>query len=96
MLGGLKKAKYVKQEIRLEPGDGIFLYTDGVTEAHSVRGDMYGEKKLLSFIDENIDNFSRDDLCRNACEAILSDVKSFASGAAQYDDITMMWVQRMQ
>ncbi len=95
VLGGLKKAKYVKQEIRLEPGDGIFLYTDGVTEAHSVGGDMYGEARLLSFIDDNTGSILGNDPCRSACEAILSDVKSFASGAAQYDDITMMWVQRM-
>ncbi|MBO6215529.1 MAG: serine/threonine-protein phosphatase, partial [Lachnospiraceae bacterium] len=89
VLGGLKKAKYVRQEITLDPGDSIFLYTDGVTEAHNEDGDMYGDERLLSFVTEGIGEAS----CKAACEAVLSDVNAFVGGAEQFDDITMMRVE---
>ena len=89
VLGAFEDAGYMRQEIRLAPGDSIFLYTDGVTEANDVNKEMYGEERLLSFITENMSDSS----CKAACEAVLSDVNSFADGAAQFDDITMMWVK---
>ena len=94
VLGGLKKAKYIKQEITLSPGDAIYLYTDGVPEARNTDNEMYEEDRLITFISKDISGeaFS-DDFCRKASEAILSDVKRFAAEALQFDDITMMWVK---
>ena len=89
VLGAFEDAGYMRQEIRLAPGDSIFLYTDGVTEANDVNKEMYGEERLLSFITGNMGDSS----CKAACEAVLSDVNAFADGAAQFDDITMMWVK---
>ncbi len=96
VLGGLRKAKYVRQEITLSPGDSIFLYTDGVDEAHDVNGGMYGDDRLLKLISEKVKDIStedRNDYCRAGCEMVLSDVQAYAAGAEQYDDITMMWVR---
>lgn len=95
-MGGLKKAKYLRQEVTLSPGDGIFLYTDGVTEAKDVSGNMYGNKKLLDFISRKfaeIDASDGNGYCKAACEMVYDDVKAFASDAEQYDDITMMMVR---
>ena len=89
VLGGLRKARYMRQEITLQPGDSIFLYTDGVTEAHDVNNGMYGEERLLTFIEEKVNESS----CKASCEAVLSDVAAFSDGAKQFDDITMMWVR---
>ena len=96
VLGGLKKAKYVRQEITLKPGDSIFLYTDGVTEAKAVSGDMYGEDRLLTLLKEKtgaIGAGDRNEFCRAACAMVYEGVSAFYSGAEQYDDITMMWVR---
>ncbi len=95
VLGGLKKSKYTKQQITLKPGESLFLYTDGVTEAKAPSGDMYGEERLLKLIDhrgDEIKSYEGNDRCRAACRIIYEDVENFASGAAQYDDITMMWI----
>ncbi len=93
VLGGLKKAKYLKQEITLKPGDCVFLYTDGVSEARAVSGDMYGEERLMQLMEEkfmSIKASDRNDHCEAVCRLVLDDVKKFAFGAEQYDDITIM------
>ncbi len=95
VLGGLRKAKYLRQEITLSPGDSIYLYTDGVDEAHDKNGDMYGDERLLAFISKEagtIQEENGNEYCKAVCEAVLSDVRDFAEGAPQYDDITMMCV----
>ena len=99
VLGGFKKAKYVRQELMLMPGDFIFLYTDGVTEAHASDGSMYGEERLKELIErerKGIDLEDRNDFCRAVCEKVLSEVNLFSEGAEQYDDITMMCLKYQQ
>ena len=96
VLGGLKKAKYIRQEITLQPGESIYLYTDGVSEAKDVSGNMFGEEHLLAFIREHagdIDASNSNEFCKAGCQMVYDDVKRFAEGAEQYDDITMMWVR---
>ncbi len=96
VLGGLKKSKYIRQEIRLNPGDSIFLYTDGVSEANDISGKMYGEERLLNLIREktgDIDATGKNDFCRAGCKMVYDDVQRFADGAKQFDDITMMWLR---
>lgn len=96
VMGGLKKAKYLRQEVTLSPGDGIFLYTDGVTEARDVSENMYGNKRLLDFISREfaeIDAPDANGYCKAACEMVYDDVKAFVSDAKQFDDITMMMVK---
>lgn len=96
VLGGVRKAKYIRQEISLAPGDSIYLYTDGVTEARDANGDMYESSRLLTLISQRRETFlskDRNSFSRVVCEAVLSDVRDFARGAEQYDDITMMCVR---
>ena len=97
VLGGFKKARYIRQEIRLSHGDSIFLYTDGVTETHDSGGNMYGDKRLLELISRStISDTDRNDFCRSGCRMILDDLEAFVSDAEQYDDITMMWLKYCQ
>jgi len=70
-------------ELTLAPGDALLLYTDGVTEATSVDGELYGEARLLQVLQAFTDT---DTLARN--EAILADIRCFECGAMQADDIT--------
>ena len=96
VLGGLKRVKYVRQEVTLLPGDCLYLYTDGVSEAKDVSGDMYGEERLLHLISEKLKDISASDnngFCKAAGGLVYDDVQHFTEGAEQYDDITMMWVR---
>ena len=84
ILGAMTGTKYEDHEIHLDPGDKIFIYTDGVTEAHNTKSELYGEDRLLNFIKNNegkpIDTIKK----------VLDDIKCFADGAEQFDDITML------
>lgn len=63
VLGGWENWQYVQQEIRLEAGDTIFFYTDGVTEAANSAGKFYSVERLLKILDdiqESLQNFSAD------------------------------------
>ena len=85
VLAGMEGIKYRENEITLNRGDRIFLYTDGVTEATDVNEALYGEDRLQTYIDKNKDQ---------SAEALLSglkeDIDNFAGDAPQFDDITML------
>jgi len=83
--GGMPGTRYPAASLTLSPGDLIYLYTDGVTEARNGDAALYGDKRLL-------ETFTRlSALAPQALvEAVLADVQGFAAGAPQSDDITML------
>lgn len=50
MLAGLPGLSYKKNELQLSPGDEIYIYTDGVTEAADTTNELYGEQRLLELL----------------------------------------------
>lgn len=88
VLAGMDGIKYRQNELQLTPGDQIFLYTDGVTEATDKNNQLYGEERLLETVNRNIVMDTR-----KLCEAVKSDVDQFAGEAPQFDDITMLSVE---
>ena len=86
-LGVMAGIPYQSNIIKVEEGDRLFLYTDGVTEAHNIKDELYGEERLLNLFNDNIDK-SDDEII----DIILKDVKAFTGEAPQFDDITMMIV----
>ncbi len=88
VLAGLEGMQYKEQEITLQPGDEIFLYTDGVVEATNAEEQLYGDERLLKCINEHIGEDAE-----TLCTSIRKDVREFYSGAPQYDDITELSVQ---
>ena len=50
----MEDIKYKKNEIQLEPGDRLFLYTDGVVESTNLKNEQYGEKKLRDYLNNNL------------------------------------------
>ena len=85
ILGGLKDAFVVDEEVTLKPGESITLYTDGVTEARNKKGEFFGETRL-------IDTFNKKDYtCLVELNyAIKDEISNFAEDAPQSDDITMI------
>lgn len=88
VLAGIEGMKYKQNEMRLEPGDILYLYTDGVTEATDTYDQLYGEDRLKAVLDRNADQ---------PLDGILScmkeDIDSFVKGAPQFDDITMLMLR---
>ncbi len=83
--GVMETAKYQNREFELHPGDCIFVYTDGVPEANDAFNDMFGPERMLATLNEDPDA-SPEALIRHVHDA----VDTFAGGADQFDDITML------
>lgn len=85
VLGGMEGIRYRSGALTLEPGDEIFLYTDGVTEATDRENTLYGEERLGLALNA-LGNVSAQTVCRRVKE----DVDAFVGDADQFDDITML------
>lgn len=79
---------YESAAITLAPGDSLFLYTDGVTEAMDDKGALFGEARLAETIRETAASVS--ELVHHTIDA----VNLFAAGEPQADDITVLAVRR--
>ena len=85
MLGFMPGTKYTNNQINIGSGDVLLLYTDGVTEARNPSKEMYGEDRLHRFMDRHAKLNPK-----SLITALREDVRIFADGADQYDDITMV------
>ena len=90
VLGLLPGAGYDLFSASLEPGDAVFMYTDGVTEAVNGVGEEFGEEKLIEVLS------SEPVTSAAGCSArIVESVREFAGGLAQSDDITCAVLRRI-
>jgi len=85
MLGPVSATQYHTAQLRLHPGDTIFLYTDGVTEAKDPRERLYGEQALR----EALSKVASQDPA-TIIHSIRDDLRRHAAGAPQSDDVTML------
>ena len=83
---------YRQYELKLVPGDALFIYTDGVTEAMEGSGALFGDERLLAVLQSAPVN-AEDGADSSLCALVREKVASFVSGAAQMDDLTMLTVQ---
>ena len=84
VLGAMAGARYRVNELQLEPGDEIYLYTDGIVEQHNAAGELYGDDRLLATV-AGCDK-RRDGLL----STVIADVRRHAAGAEQADDCTQL------
>ncbi len=82
-LGMMEGLPYTQQEAGLAPGDALFLFTDGVTEAFNPAGEMFGETGLETLL-SSIGTLPVADIPQRAFDA----VKAFEDGGPQSDDVT--------
>ena len=87
-LGVMEETLYRRETLLLEPGESLFLYTDGVTEAMNTADELFGDDRLRGEL-ETLAGKGPDSIAA----AVMERVKEFASGAPQSDDITVMAVQ---
>ena len=90
VLAGMEGIRYRAGEIILYPGDRVFLYTDGVTEATNTENNLYGEERLLSFMNQNASAGAATIL-----PALKANIDEFVGEAPQFDDITMLMFDYM-
>jgi len=86
--GIMEGMQYSTKTMTLKPGDLLFIYTDGVTEAMDPDGSLYGDDRLMTLLSADKEPFAPK-LVKGVGEAI----RVFAKGAEQSDDITMLAMQ---
>ncbi|PKP19824.1 MAG: hypothetical protein CVU04_05175 [Bacteroidetes bacterium HGW-Bacteroidetes-20] len=84
-LGLIEGFDFVAQELHLTPNTTLLLYTDGLTEAENAQKQLYGESRLLSFVQEN-----PFDTTQQLIESIVEDVEHHVQQAEQSDDMTLL------
>jgi phosphoserine phosphatase RsbU/P len=85
IVGLFELASYDEETIALTPGDWLIIFTDGISEAMSAAGDEYGDDRIVALVEANAGLEPHELL-----EALFADVKAFARGTPQGDDITGM------
>ena len=88
VLAGMEGMKYRAGSMQLEPGDKIFQYTDGVTEATNINNELYGMDRLGEILNKVKLGTPHDIL-----PAIKRDIDEFVGEAPQFDDITMLCLE---
>lgn len=85
LVGPMPGIAYKESTMRLGPGDELFLYTDGVTEADNRKRELFGNDRLKMVLDQSGNVSVVDRL-----GAVMNAVKTFSGNAPQTDDITML------
>ncbi|MBR6175270.1 MAG: SpoIIE family protein phosphatase [Bacteroidales bacterium] len=90
LLGVEMNAQYTANELTLLPGDTLFLYTDGLTEAENIRKELFGERRALETA-----AISGALTASEQMERMQQAVHTFVDGAEQSDDLTMLVIRFM-
>lgn len=88
VLGAMEDYLYRTDKIQLKPGESLFMYTDGVTEAMNAGEELFSEERLKSRL-----NSLRGSGVRDMISGVMEELVFFADSAAQSDDITMLAVR---
>ena len=90
ILGAFEDVAYESVAFRLNVGDILVVYSDGVTEAMDPNGEMFGETRLMDVVRESAASGGA-----AVQDAILAAVRSFMGKASAYDDLTVLVVERL-
>jgi len=90
VVGVLDDFDYSEYNIQFEPGDSLYMFTDGVTEAMDIDENQFGEERLQKLLSttSNMD-------CQETVDLVKTDVAEYTKGAEQSDDITMLAFKRL-
>jgi phosphoserine phosphatase RsbU/P len=91
LLGMFESASYNQDTLTLEPGDTLVVFSDGISEAQNPAAEEYGDDRLIACLEAN-----RGAAPAAMREALLASARSFAAGAVQSDDMTVLIVRYVQ
>lgn len=88
LVGIFEQAEFDEQAFALAPGDALVMYSDGVTEAESATGEMFGEERLVASLQGTASKRASEIVAQ-----VLDSVRAFSDGTGQADDITVLVVR---
>ncbi len=80
---------FSEKKIQLKPGDGMFVYTDGVAEAKGKNDERYGLDRMIKVLESNIE----DAACREVIGVMERDMECFVDNKEPFDDVTMLMIR---
>jgi len=89
IVGMLEKQEYTNAERRLNPGETLLLYTDGITEARAPSGDFYGEGRMRTFLETHHGRGAE-----TLCNELEREICRF-QGMKLADDLTILALRRI-
>lgn len=87
-LGVSSDCKYQQVETALKPGDSLFFFTDGLTEAMNSKNEIYSQKRIVNFLG------NQQGSVEHLGESLVADVERFCEGRPQRDDICLVCFRR--
>jgi PAS domain S-box-containing protein len=88
VIAAMEGLTYKESNDKLHEGDFIFLYTDGIPEAHNVARELYSDQKLYNLLEKN--NFISP---KNIIKKVIDSVNLFEKDVEQFDDITALCIE---
>ena len=88
VIGGMEGTEYPEYELQLNPGDRLFLYTDGVPEATDADNNLFGTERFLAAL-----NADRDATPEQTLKNVRGAVDAFVKDAEQFDDLTILCLE---
>ena len=88
VLGGMEGIRYKEYELQLNPGDKLFLYTDGVPEATDANKELFGTERMIKAL-----NRGKDSSPEQVLQCVRQAVDGFVKDAEQFDDLTMLCLE---
>ena len=88
LVGGMPGVKYKEYELQLNPGDKLFVYTDGVPEAQDSEKKMFGMDRTVDTLNEN-----REASPKELLQSVRKAVDAFVGDAEPFDDLTMLCLE---
>ena len=88
VVGGMENTSFRQHSFKLNKGDHLFVYTDGVPEATNAKGELFGTDRMLEALNRN-----RDAAPEELLSGVSAAIDEFVGDAPQFDDTTMMCLQ---
>jgi phosphoserine phosphatase RsbU/P len=92
VLGPTKQATYGRGFVRLEPGDCLIAFSDGITEAKGVNGEDYGEERIKEFVMKHYNEFNAGQMV----DRLLDEAGAWSVNSDYTDDRTAVFIKRLE
>ncbi len=92
ILGILENVDYEEDRVRLQPGDRVVFYTDGISEAANAAGEQFGDQRLCDVVEAMPAGFS----AREIAERVLAALGDFLGAVEPQDDMTLLVIRVLE